>query len=313
MHRSNSSGPGRERLAETVKDVRRSVDVIADDLFAAEDNARLAAEAAGRESLERSDESSPEDLAALLLAEEEAVPSTAAAEVETLGAVEVGEVVSEVITEDEVTEEVEVVEVAEVVVAGVPTPEPVGESGAEGAEGSPVQALFAKIRAASEEGVVEGSVEAGSVEAGAVEEQATGPVGEAPPEMEPGDPEPVSSGRSTKQDARRAGPASAAAPTEAGEGPAGQQQDEPGDAASRALRTSAITWPSGGTSSSRPSSRPSLVDSSAPSRTTRTSSSTPCARRGRGGRQACSQTSPNRPTPMPPRPFPFSKRLPRPA
>ena len=43
---------GRERLAETVKDVRRSVDTIADDLFAAEDNARLAAEAAGREALE---------------------------------------------------------------------------------------------------------------------------------------------------------------------------------------------------------------------------------------------------------------------
>ena len=40
---------GRERLAETVHDVRRSIDVIADELFTAEDNARLAAEAAGRE------------------------------------------------------------------------------------------------------------------------------------------------------------------------------------------------------------------------------------------------------------------------
>ena len=40
---------GRERLTETVQDVRRSVDAIAEDLFAAEDNARLAAEAAGRE------------------------------------------------------------------------------------------------------------------------------------------------------------------------------------------------------------------------------------------------------------------------
>ncbi len=38
---------GRERLAETVDDVRRSVDAIASDLFAAEDNARMAAEAAG--------------------------------------------------------------------------------------------------------------------------------------------------------------------------------------------------------------------------------------------------------------------------
>ena len=61
---------GRERLAETVQDVRRSVDAIADDLFAAEDNARLAAEAAGREALDRPDEGTPEELAAQLLAEE---------------------------------------------------------------------------------------------------------------------------------------------------------------------------------------------------------------------------------------------------
>ena len=61
---------GRERLAETVQDVRRSVDAIADDLFAAEDNARLAAEAAGREALDRPDEGTPEELAALLLADE---------------------------------------------------------------------------------------------------------------------------------------------------------------------------------------------------------------------------------------------------
>ncbi len=47
---------GRERLAETVHDVRRSIDVIADELFAAEDNARLAAEAAGREAAARSDD-----------------------------------------------------------------------------------------------------------------------------------------------------------------------------------------------------------------------------------------------------------------
>ena len=61
---------GRERLAETVHDVRRSVDVIADELFAAEDNARLAAEAAGREAAARPDEGTPEELAAELLAEE---------------------------------------------------------------------------------------------------------------------------------------------------------------------------------------------------------------------------------------------------
>ena len=61
---------GREQLAETVHDVRRSVDTIASELFAAEDNARLAAEAAGREALDRVDSSTPEELAAQLLADE---------------------------------------------------------------------------------------------------------------------------------------------------------------------------------------------------------------------------------------------------
>jgi DivIVA domain-containing protein len=40
---------GRERLAETIGDVRNAVDHITDDLFRAEDEARLAAEAAGRQ------------------------------------------------------------------------------------------------------------------------------------------------------------------------------------------------------------------------------------------------------------------------
>jgi DivIVA domain-containing protein len=40
---------GRERLAETIGDVRNAVDHIADELFRAEDEARLAAEAAGRQ------------------------------------------------------------------------------------------------------------------------------------------------------------------------------------------------------------------------------------------------------------------------
>ena len=62
---------GRERLAQTVLDARRSVDAIAGELFNAEDNARLAAESAGREALERSDEdATPEELAAQLLADE---------------------------------------------------------------------------------------------------------------------------------------------------------------------------------------------------------------------------------------------------
>ena len=40
---------GRERLAQTIGDVRTAVDQIADELFRAEDEARLAAEAAGRQ------------------------------------------------------------------------------------------------------------------------------------------------------------------------------------------------------------------------------------------------------------------------
>ena len=53
---------GREHLAETVRGVRRSIDAIADDLFRAEDEARLAAEAAGRVAAARPDEVGPDEL-----------------------------------------------------------------------------------------------------------------------------------------------------------------------------------------------------------------------------------------------------------
>jgi DivIVA domain-containing protein len=46
---------GRERLSEAIQDVRVSVDQIADDLLRAEDEARLAAEVAGRNAAERPD------------------------------------------------------------------------------------------------------------------------------------------------------------------------------------------------------------------------------------------------------------------
>ncbi len=68
---------GRERLAETIQGVRSSVDGIAEELFSAEDAARLAAEAAGREQLRRPDEGTPEDEAAALLAEEAAAADAA--------------------------------------------------------------------------------------------------------------------------------------------------------------------------------------------------------------------------------------------
>lgn len=67
---------GRERLAETIHDVRRSIDDIADDLFNAEDDARVAAEAAARAVSGRPEEGTPEELAAALLAEEAAVETT---------------------------------------------------------------------------------------------------------------------------------------------------------------------------------------------------------------------------------------------
>ena len=63
---------GRERLAETITEVRHAVDAIAEDLFNAENEARLAAEVAGRELAGRSDDQTPEELAVALLAEEAA-------------------------------------------------------------------------------------------------------------------------------------------------------------------------------------------------------------------------------------------------
>ncbi len=165
---------GREQLAETVHDVRRSVDTIANELFAAEDNARLAAEAAGREALDRVDTATPEELAAQLLADEH--ESVVAIETGTDVPVEAdiaassieadGEAQSEVGADDgaeaptrspEFYDQLEVhdpegVQIIGAVVAGAgPVEQEAGE--ADGAlEESPgpeeVDALFAKLRAA---------------------------------------------------------------------------------------------------------------------------------------------------------------------
>ncbi len=125
---------GRERLAETVQDVRRSVDVIADDLFAAEDRARLAAEAAGREALDRPEVGTPEEMATLLLAEETEARSPdgdgGGAEME-VGAEGVPEVVGTADTSEAI------------------------EAPSREADESPVDALFAKIRAAREDAAVD--------------------------------------------------------------------------------------------------------------------------------------------------------------
>ncbi len=146
---------GRERLSETVQDVRRSVDTIADELFAAEDNARLAAEAAGRQAAARPDEGTPEELAALLLAEEEAAPpgedspedgSASEAATEPPGRTEPEQEDTTVGSSDEST-------------GPEPDSEPTGVP-----DESPVEALFAKIRASnqSEEGAPEPEPDDGS-------------------------------------------------------------------------------------------------------------------------------------------------------
>ncbi len=165
---------GREQLAETVHDVRRSVDTIANELFAAEDNARLAAEAAGREALDRVDTASPEELAAQLLADEHEsvvaletgtdVPPEAetatAAPTETDGAVTGGAELEDGAEpptgSPEFYDQLEVhdpegVQIIGAVVAGAETAE--GATGSdELPEDSPapeeVDALFAKLRAA---------------------------------------------------------------------------------------------------------------------------------------------------------------------
>jgi DivIVA domain-containing protein len=141
---------GRERLAETVHDVRRSIDTIAEDLFAAEDNARQAAEEAARHAAERPEEGTPEEVAASLLAEE----SLEQADVEGPSGPD--------------GDEVE---------ASVPEPTEAEQSGDGDSDpdDSPVDALFAKLRAA------QGEPDAGPADADAepASEPVTAEVGKA--------------------------------------------------------------------------------------------------------------------------------------
>ena len=121
---------GREHLADTVRGVRRSIDAIADDLFRAEDEARLAAEAAGRAAVARPDEGTPEELATALLAEEASLAEAA------------GEVPEDLTLANPVPAEVvgDLDEIAEL--PGVVPLDPIPS----------VDALFAKIRASREDG-----------------------------------------------------------------------------------------------------------------------------------------------------------------
>lgn len=133
---------GRERLAQTVQDVRSSVESIADELFNAENDARLAAEAAGREAAGRPDGGTPEELAAILVAEEAEAAASLGAVPDAVEHVDDPPTVAPGADEGTGQAVVEAVEAED-------DPAPGAASTAEG--GPPVEevdALFAKIRAA---------------------------------------------------------------------------------------------------------------------------------------------------------------------
>ncbi|HZM53906.1 MAG TPA: DivIVA domain-containing protein, partial [Acidimicrobiales bacterium] len=176
---------GRERLAETINDVRRSVDVIADDLFTAEDDARLAAEAAGREAVSRPDEGTPEELAAVLLADE--------AEVAADLAPSDGTAVDARSGEEEASAAGDLVEAGDGGATAATEALPAEAPLAEVPPAKSVDALFAKIRAAREEpgdddqphapgGEAAGAVEPGPEPEGAGPEGAGEGPGDEPPE-----------------------------------------------------------------------------------------------------------------------------------
>jgi DivIVA domain-containing protein len=123
---------GRERLAETITGVRHAVDAIAEDLFNAENEARLAAEVAGRELAGRSDDQTPEELATALLAEEAVVAGETA-----MGDDVTGPATGPAEGAGNRPDHVDAAEGSAPVVAGAPAP-PVEK----------VDALFAKLRAA---------------------------------------------------------------------------------------------------------------------------------------------------------------------
>ncbi len=239
---------GRERLSDTVNDVRRSVDTIAEDLFAAEDNARLAAEAAGREAVGRPDEGTPEELAALLIEEEAGASGGAAADQQSGPPPEA--------------------------VSNTPADPETAEFGTD--DESPVDALFAKIRASS---------------------HGTDAVGDPTATGEPTAPEePTATEEPTADESDPADQAPANEQTDA------EEPDQPPDE----RNADAI----GATSWSTRSSRLWPAASSERCRTTRTSCSTGSAPRGSPGRSSSFQMRPSSwmPTP-PPRCQGWSRRL----
>jgi DivIVA domain-containing protein len=124
---------GRERLSEAIQEVRVSVDQIADELFRAEDQARLAAEAAGRNAVDAADDEVDAELAQpeIAQAEIEAPQQTAAAEPDAAASSDSDEVDQEPSPE------------------GEPQDQPQNEPKDPGAREQKVDDLFARLRAAT--------------------------------------------------------------------------------------------------------------------------------------------------------------------
>jgi DivIVA domain-containing protein len=165
---------GRERLAETINDVRRSFDAIADDLFTAEDDARLAAEAAGREAVSRPAEGTPEELAAVLLADEAEVAADLASSAGTTG--DTGPGGGEAAPPGDL---VEIPGSGTTVATEAPRAEsPPGEAPpADAPPAKSVDALFAKIRAARQEPGVDDRPRTPEGDAAGAMEPGVGPEG----------------------------------------------------------------------------------------------------------------------------------------
>jgi len=134
---------GRERLAETIGDVREAVDQITDELFRAEDEARLAAEAAGRQAAQgelsdvttiditaagvgRGDETdtrqSVEELFARLRAEAGSIPPPPDEEPGTETAVEIAVAVETAVEQLDPDEPIESVRILSAAPAGASVP-----------------------------------------------------------------------------------------------------------------------------------------------------------------------------------------------
>jgi DivIVA domain-containing protein len=142
---------GRERLTQTVDDARRSVEAIAQDLFAAEDNARVAAEDAGRAAASQPEEGTPEEVAVLLLAAEVEQAAEEAAESGEADSAEEPAPESGAVEEPDLPP-AEPPADGDPAVSGAadPTP-PRGSAPVTGDDPTPVDQLFARIRAQQDE------------------------------------------------------------------------------------------------------------------------------------------------------------------